>query len=151
MTLVNDIIDKVSEECGDDENPLSHDGHARLDDLLQTLLEDCDDLHGAMISATDGHAIAERLQAGLDRHRFAAMSSALLALGDNVIRETHNGSIKNVLIQSDAGNVFILHAGQGLLLTVFSRPDANLGMSLAHANRCAADIAALDLHVANHD
>ncbi len=145
MSFLDDMIDKVSEEGSHHEDDVSPQGHQRLDAILAEMLGDCGDLSGAMVSASDGRALAERLQGGLDKHRFAAMSSALLALSDNVIRETHGGSIKNVLIQSDGGNVFILHAGNGLLLTVFSQPDANLGMSLAHASGAAADIAALEL------
>ena len=145
MSFLDDMIDKVSEEGTRHEDEVPAEGHAQLDAILAGMLDDCEDLNGAMVSASDGRALAERLQSGLDKHRFAAMSSALLALSDNVIRETHGGTIRNVLIQSDDGNVFILHAGSGLLLTVFSRPDANLGMSLAHANRGAGEIAALNL------
>ncbi len=145
MSFLDDMIDKVSEEGTQHEDDVSPQGHRQLDAILNEMLGDCGDMSGAMISANDGRALAERLQSGLDKHRFAAMSSALLALSDNVIRETHGGNIKNVLIQSDDGNVFILHAGSGLLLTVFCHPDANLGLSLAHANKGAADIAALNL------
>jgi len=145
MSFLDDMINKVSEEVQQHEDDVPAQGHAQLAAILTGMLDDCEDLNGAMVSASDGRALAERLRSGLDKHRFAAMSSALLALSDNVIRETHGGAIKNVLIQSDDGNVFILHAGSGLLLTVFSRPDANLGMSLAHANKGANDIAALNL------
>ena len=145
MSFLDDMINKVSEEGTRHEDDAPAQGHAQLAAILNEMLDDCGDMSGAMVSANDGRALAERLQSGLDKHRFAAMSSALLALSDNVIRETHDGNIKNVLIQSDDGNVFILHAGSGLLLTVFCHPDANLGMSLAHANKGAADIAALNL------
>jgi len=146
MTFISDMVDKVSEEGIQHEDTVSSEIRHTLSATLCEMLDDCGDMLGAMVSANDGRALAERLQSGLDKHRFAAMSSALLALSDNVIRETHGGNIKNVLIQSDDGNVFILHAGNGLLLTVFSRPDANLGMSLAHASKGAADIAALNLN-----
>jgi len=146
MTFISDMVDKVSEGGNQHEDTVSSEVRHTLSATLCEMLDDCGDMLGAMVSANDGRALAERLQSGLDKHRFAAMSSALLALSDNVIRETHGGSIKNVLIQSDDGNVFILHAGNDLLLTVFSRPDANLGMSLAHACKGAADIAALNLH-----
>ncbi len=147
MTFISDMVDKVSEEGSKHEDTVSSDIRHTLSATLCEMLDDCGDMLGAMVSANDGRALAERLQSGLDKHRFAAMSSALLALSDNVIRETNGGSIKNVLIQSDDGNVFILHAGNGLLLTVFSQPDANLGMSLAHASKGAADIAALNLRM----
>jgi predicted regulator of Ras-like GTPase activity (Roadblock/LC7/MglB family) len=73
------------------------------------------------------------------------MSSALLALSDNLIKESNNGTIKNVLIESDGGNVFIMHAGWNLLLTVFTDASTNLGMSLAHAKKTADQIESLNI------
>lgn len=146
MTIVSDIIAKAGEEAGQHGDAISETARQQIDCLLDMMIGDCEDISGGVVSASDGHAIAERLQGGLDKHRFAAMSSALLALSDNVVRETHEGSVKNVLIQSDEGNVLILHAGDRRLLTVFCRANANLGMSLSHASKCAADIADLNLN-----
>lgn len=147
MTIVSEIIEMASGEAGQQGGAVSEAARQELEGLLGLMLSDCDDISGGVISASDGHAIAERLQSGLDKHRFAAMSSALLALSDNVARETHDGGVKNVLIQSDSGNVLILHAGNQRLLTVFCRANANLGMSLSHASKCAAEIAELNLNM----
>jgi predicted regulator of Ras-like GTPase activity (Roadblock/LC7/MglB family) len=116
-----------------------------LTNILTEMMDDCLDIVGAMVSSADGLAWAQKLQPGLDHHRFAAMSSALLALGDNVIKESHDGSTQNVLIESDKGNVFVMHIGKTLLLTVFTRASSNLGMSLAHARRAIEEISELEV------
>ncbi len=116
-----------------------------LTKILTEMMDDCLDIVGAMVSSADGLAWAQKLQPGLDHHRFAAMSSALLALGDNVIKESHDGSTKNLLIESDKGNVFVMHVGKTLLLTIFTRASSNLGMSLAHARKAIEEIAELDV------
>ena len=107
-----------------------------LTNILTEMMDDCLDIVGAMVSSADGLAWAQKLQPGLDHHRFAAMSSALLALGDNVIKESHNGSTQNVLI---------MHVGKTLLLTVFTRASSNLGMSLAHARKAIEEISELEV------
>lgn len=96
-----------------------------------------------MVSSIDGIAWAERLRKGFDQHRFAAMSSALLALSDNLAREGQKGATQNVLIEGDKGKIFVMHAGENLLLTVFTGSSANLGMSLAHAKQAAEKISYL--------
>jgi len=146
MTFVSDIVDKISEEGENHPAEVSRVVQTGLSKILSEMLDGCTDIAGAMISSSDGLAWAERLQQGLDPHRFAAMSSALLALADNVTKEVHSGAVKDVLIQSDDGNVFIMHAGNNLLLTVFSKAASNIGMPLAHARKAAEDIAALNLN-----
>lgn len=115
---------------------------AKLNLLLKTLLANCSDIRGAMVGSSDGIAWAYAFpnDRNFDAARFAAMSSALLALSDSIIREAQNGTIKNVLLENEGGNIFIMHAGNKLLLTVFAKPNVNLGMSLAHAKQTAEDI-----------
>ncbi len=145
MTFVTDIIDKANEEGASHPTDISRRFQDQLSNILAEVIDDCADIVSAMVSSSDGMAWAQKLQGDLDPHRFAAMSSALLALADNVIRETHEGAVRDVLIQSDAGNVFIMHAGSNLLLTVFSTATNNIGMPLAHTRKGAEDIAALNL------
>ena len=140
MTLVAEIIDKVSEEGLSHRSEVSKVIQAKINHILDAVMSDYTEIKGAIVSGSDGLAWAERLQEGFDQARFAAMSSALLGLSDNVVKEAHSGSVKNVLIQSDDGNIFVLHAGDNLLLTVFCKASANLGLSLAHASKAAGDI-----------
>jgi len=148
MAFVTNIIDKASKEEEPHPTDISQLFQDQLSSILTGLVEDCADITSAMVSSSDGMAWAQKLRDDLDPHRFAAMSSALLALADNVIRETHEGTVRDVLIQSGAGNVFIMHAGSSLLLTVFSTATNNIGMPLAHARKGAEDIVALDLDIA---
>lgn len=122
---------------------------AKLGKILVEMSADCRDIIGAIVSSSDGMAWAEHLPTDMQQHRFAAMSSALLALSDNVIQEALNSTIKDVLLQSDDGNIFIIHAGNDLLLTVFSSATTNIGMPLAHARKVAEDIAELNLQPQN--
>lgn len=143
MDQLSQVIDDVTQESATQDLDISRVIQTGLNNMLDELIEDCGDIVGAMISGADGIAWADRLRPELDRHRFAAMSSALLALADNLMRETNEGTPRNVMIESDAGNIFVMHAGTNLLLTVFTRAEANLGMPLAHARKTAEEIGAL--------
>lgn len=131
---------------GDGQTDVSKIVLARLQISLNSLLSDCSDIAGVMISGYDGHAWVQHLHQGLDPHRFAAMSSALLALSDSLIQETHSGATKSVLLESDGGNILVIHAGDNLLLTVFTRKGSNIGMSLAFAKKTADEIKCFDLN-----
>ena len=143
MHIIRDILESLNKKGYNKEvnDPLVLD--QQLDNIVQTLLRSTEDISAAIISSVDGLARSKQLAEGMDEHRFAAMSSALLALSDNLVREGNKGNIENVLIEGSNGKIFILHAGPQFLLTVFTRHGANLGMSLAYARQATAQIIAL--------
>jgi len=145
MRAVSEIINEVSDKSSLQTDGVSKVVRAGLLKILGDLMESCDGVVGLIVSGADGMAWAAKLNAGLDQHRFSAMSSALLALSDNLITETNNGKTKNVLIESEGGNAFVMHAGTNLLLTVFTDASTNLGLSLAHANKATEAIVALNI------
>ncbi len=140
MAAVTEINSKLRESKIQQHHQTEENNSVRLSTILANLMADCGDIGGLMVSSADGHAQAQLLADDLDYNRFAAMSSALLALSDTLISETHHSDTKNIIIESEGGNVFIMHAGRQLLLTVFSKPASNLGMSLAYARKTADEI-----------
>jgi len=147
MEGIIQIIDKASDESLSHSSDVSKVIQKKLSSILDELISGCHDITSSMISSSDGIAWAAYLQSGLDQHRFAAMSSALLALSDNIINETNSGATKNVILESSEGNVFVMHAGSNLLLTVFTKTGANLGMPLAHAKKATDQIESLNISV----
>ena len=145
MEVVSEIIQRVSDDNVSHPANFSKVILVKLFNVLSELVIDCEDIMGAMVSSADGHAIAEKMPQDLDKHRFAAMSCALLALSDNLIKEAHQGTPRNVLIESGQGNIFVMHAGSELLLTVVTKMNSNLGMSLAHAKKVADEIESLNI------
>lgn len=142
MRIISDVIEQISSNHADTSqiNTVLNQG---LGSILDAMLQSCEDIKAAIISSADGLSRAQRLTTDMDEHRFAAMSSALLALSDNLAKESTKGRSENVLIEGSGGKIFILHAGPSLLLTVFTRAGANLGMSLAFARQATEEIGAL--------
>ena len=81
MDLVSTIIKEIEGEGTLSPGPAS-DAFVRV---LQGLVENSQDIVGAMITSQDGHPKAQILPRNLDPRRFAAMSSALQALSMEVI------------------------------------------------------------------
>ncbi len=143
MQLISDVIDRIRVDSLARSDAISAVIGRELDAILGDLLQAAEDVSGAIVSSVDGIAWAQRLEEGFDEHRFAAMSSAAVALSDNLAAEAGRGSTRNMLIETDAGNVLLMHAGDSLLLTVFTRGQAQLGMALAYGRQAAEKIACL--------
>ncbi len=136
MDLVSEIINKVGSASHDEGR---EDRRAECMQILRELLNDSDDIMAAMITTADGHPWAEVLPHGFDAKRFAAMSSALIALSSTLAREAQKGKTMNVLIEGMEGNIYVMHAGS-MVLTIFTKIKPNLGLTLAHARRVADQI-----------
>ena len=146
MEVISELIDNMTDDSASKDQVISKVIQAKLDNTLREMINNCGDIVGAMVSSRDGLAWSEQLQEGLDQHRFAAMSSALLALSDTLISETHQSKPKNVFLESEAGNIFVMHAGTNLLLTTFTKATAQIGMPLAFSKKAADEISELKLN-----
>ena len=92
MELLTEVINKISDNSHAYEHDVSEIINKELTEILDQMMLQTEDISAAMISSIDGIAWAERLEKGFDQHRFAAMSSALLALSDNRFIFWLNGS-----------------------------------------------------------
>ena len=143
MQIINDVIEQISHNHTKQDDQIQAILAEELNKILDNLFASSEDISAAIVSSVDGLAKAKKLESDMDEHRFAAMSSALLALSDNLASEGKKGNTENVLIEGTNGKIFLLHAGPEHLLTVFTGNSANLGMSLAFAKQAAEQIVAL--------
>ncbi len=143
MQIINDAITKLTDENNTKSGNQDEIINQALDHVLKDLMAQCENIKGAIISSVDGISCATALHDNLDQNRFSAMSSALLALSDTLMNESHNDLTKNVLIEANAGKIFIMHATDKLLLSVFIDEQANLGLSLAYAKQAIDKIEAI--------
>jgi len=125
---------------------VSDDLKKKLVIALNELLHACSDIRGAMICSIDGISIAHAMprDTHIDPAHFAAMSSSILALSDVMVSEANNGAARNVLVENEGGNLFVMHAGVTLLLMVIAKPQVNLGTSLAYARKLTEKIVLLN-------
>lgn len=112
---------------------------------LKKMVDDCEEIIGAVVTTGDGVPWAQVLPDGFDANRYAAMSSSLLALCDTMVKDSRCGATINVMLEGSKGNVFVLHAGDNMLLTVFTKLTPHLGLSLSHARR-AVDVVVKHAH-----
>ena len=116
-------------------------GHgARLDALLNELMRRVPELEAAAVVTADGLPMSSALPPGMDEDRVAAMSAALLSLGERAAEGLGRGELSQVHIQGEYGGVWLLAAGDDAVLVGVSAADAKAGLVLYELRRATAAV-----------
>jgi predicted regulator of Ras-like GTPase activity (Roadblock/LC7/MglB family) len=108
--------------------------------ILNALSSSSGDIEASAVVSTDGLMIASNFPVGLDEDRVAAMSAALLAMGERTARELERGDLDQVFIKGEQGNIVMLAAGADGVLTTLTSPNAKLGLVFLDMKRAAKEI-----------
>jgi predicted regulator of Ras-like GTPase activity (Roadblock/LC7/MglB family) len=118
----------------------------QLDQILATLLRQAPDVEAAAVVSFDGLPMASALPAGMDEDRVAAMSAALLSLGERAAQGLGRGDLSQVYVEGDNGTVFLVSADDEAVLVAVGRVGAKVGLMLFEV-RQAADAVGASLRV----
>lgn len=110
----------------------------RLDRALADLLGQAPELEAAAVVSFDGLAMASALPLGMDEDRVAAMSAALLSLGEKAAQGLGRGDLSQVYIEGENGTVFLISAEDEAVLVAVAARGAKAGLMLFEAKRAAA-------------
>ena len=113
----------------------------RLERTLRDLLSATEDLEAAAVVSFDGLPMAASLPAGMDEDRVAAMSAALLSLGERATEGLGRGSLSQVFIEGENGTVFLVSAEDEAVLVAVATKGAKTGLMLYEVKRAAAQVA----------
>ena len=114
---------------------------ARLDRALGDLLTQAPELEAAAVVSFDGLAMASALPLGMDEDRVAAMSAALLSLGEKAAQGLGRGDLSQVYVEGETGTVFLVSADDEAVLVAVAAAGAKAGLMLYEVRRAAAQIA----------
>ena len=107
---------------------------------LQTLQTSTPEIQGAAIVSPDGLSIASVLSPPIEEDRVAAMSAAMLSLGERIAEELGRGKLQQVYIKGSQGYALLTAAGPQAVLTIVARGDARLGLLLLELRKAIADL-----------
>ncbi len=113
---------------------------ARLDRALADLLAQAPELEAAAVVSFDGLAMASRLPTGMDEDRVAAMSAALLSLGEKAAQGLGRGDLSQVYVEGESGTVFLISADDEAVLVAVAAAGAKAGLMLYEVRRAAAAV-----------
>ena len=82
------------------------------------------DIIASAVVSVDGLTIASALPSDVEEDRVAAMSAAMLSLGERIANELGRGVLDEVYIRGEEGFVLLTAVGQEAVLTALAREEA---------------------------
>ena len=110
---------------------------SQLDQVLVTLLQQAPELQAAAVVSFDGLPMASMLPPGMDEDRVAAMSAALLSLGERAAEGLGRGALSQVYVEGEHGTVFLVSADDEAVLVAVGAQGAKVGLLLFEVRRAA--------------
>jgi predicted regulator of Ras-like GTPase activity (Roadblock/LC7/MglB family) len=101
------------------------------------------DIEASAVVSVDGLTIASALPQGVEEDRVAAMSAAMLSLGERIALELGRGSLQQVYIKGSNGYVLLMSVADDAVLTALARENAKLGLLLLDMGRAVEALAKL--------
>lgn len=112
----------------------------KLNSILQNFVTGVSDIQGAAIVTPDGLSLSSVLGAGMDEERVAAMSAAMLSLGERIGSELARGTLDRILIEGDTGYGFLTNCGSDAVLLVLAHQSAKQGLVQLEIKRLASEL-----------
>jgi predicted regulator of Ras-like GTPase activity (Roadblock/LC7/MglB family) len=114
-----------------------------LDRAIADLLAQAPEVEAAAVVSFDGLPMASALPPTMDEDRVAAMSAALLSLGERAAEGLGRGGLNQVYIEGDSGTVFLVSCDDEAVLVAVAAKGAKVGMMLYEVRRAATAVAAV--------
>ncbi len=112
----------------------------RLSAALDEFLAVSPDVEAAAIVSADGLPIASALPHDVEEDRLAAMSAALLTLGEKAADGLGRGDLAQVFVEGENGYVVLMAAGPHAVLVCVTARSAKVGLVLFEMRKGAAEI-----------
>lgn len=115
--------------------------HQQMVECLRNLQANTPDVEASAVVSVDGLIIAAALPTSVEEDRVAAMSAAMLSLGERIAGELGRGNLDEVYIHGDDGYVLLTSVGNEAVLTVLARRQTKLGLVFLEMRRAAEELA----------
>ena len=116
---------------------------SRTDQMVERLRDlqvNTEAVEAAAIVSVDGLSMASSMPADVEEDRVAAMSAAMLSLGERIASELGRGTLDQVYIKGEKGFVILMAVGEEAVLTVLASEDAKLGLVFLEMKRAVTDL-----------
>jgi hypothetical protein len=114
-----------------------------LEQVLKDLQSAVPEIVAAIIVSVEGLPIASALPADIDETRVAAMTAAMLSLGERASSELGKGEVEQIFVKGKEGYIIAIGAGANAVLTVSARKDVKIGLIFIDLKRAADKVAGL--------
>ena len=114
-----------------------------LEGVLNELQGSIPEIEACAIVSVEGLPIVSALPTDVDEAKVAAMTAAMLTLGEKAAIELGKGNLEQVNIKGVDGWLLVVQAGMNACITVSTTANAKLGLIFLDMKRAAEKIAKL--------
>lgn len=111
-----------------------------LEGVLNELQGSIPEVEACAIVSVEGLPIVSALPNDVDEAKVAAMTAAMLTLGEKAAQELGKGTLEQVNVKGPDGWLLVIQAGMNACLTVSTTASAKLGMVFLEMKRAAKKI-----------
>ena len=115
----------------------------KMSERLRDMQASSPDVEASAVISVDGLTIASALPESVEGDRVAAMSAAMLSLGERISGELGRGNLDQVYIRGENGFMILMAVGSEAVLTVLARKQAKLGLLFLDMRRATQDLSEL--------
>ncbi len=112
-----------------------------LEEIMENAISATNGLEATAIVSMDGMIIGSVLPEDVEEERIAAMTAAILGLGERTAEEMKRGTLEEIYIKGADGYVLIISAGESVVLTGIVSSEAKLGLLFISMKNTAKRIA----------
>lgn len=109
--------------------------------LLRELQDMDSEIEATAVVSIEGVIIASSLNNVLNDERVAAMSAAMVGLGERIAMELGRGELDQVVIRGDAGSVILMSINDEAVLTAVIKDELQLGLVFLDMRKASAELA----------
>ena len=113
-----------------------------LQGILQNFVASSAAVQGAAVVTPDGLPLISILPGNMDEEKTAAMSAAMLSLGERIGHELARGTIDRIFVQGDSGYGVLTSCGEEAMLLTLASADAKQGMLFMEIKQMTSQVAA---------
>ena len=114
-----------------------------MSERLRDLQASSPEVEASAVISVDGLTLASALPESIEGDRVAAMSAAMLSLGERISGELGRGVLDQVYIRGENGFMILMAVGDEAVLTVLARKQAKLGLLFLDMRRVTQDLSEL--------
>ncbi len=117
--------------------------HKEINDVLEGFVSKLPAIDFASVVSLEGLPISSFpsvLPNNLDDVRVAAMTAAILSLGERAVMETGKGEMSRILVEGDSGFLISVQSGSKAVLTASANKSVKLGLIFLDMKQSAKKI-----------
>lgn len=114
-----------------------------LTEIIQKFVTATPDIQGSALVTPDGLPLASVLPQDMDEERTAAMSAAMLSLGERIGRELSRGAIDRIVVEGEKGYGVMVSCGDDAVLLVLASKEIKQGILFLEIKNIVKDLTSI--------